>query len=160
MKTKENKIKKQMTMLLLIMLPLITGIYSCQKDKTLDLDITKLEWELKSITINSNKTDAPTGNFHKPDAYILKFESDNLFSLPTNTNSMWVKYEIPSKGQIIIYGTSGSQVTEAEHTEFNDSLRSTLEQTNTYTVEGKTLTFKGDNRDIKFKKNRKECDST
>lgn len=141
-----------MTTLLLIILPLMTGIFSCQKDKTLDLDITKLEWELKSITINSNKTDAPTGNFHKPDAYILKFESDSLFSLPTNTNSMWGKYEILSKGQIIIYGTSGSQVAEAGHTEFNNSFRSTLEQTNTYSVKGKTLTFKGNNSEIEFKK--------
>jgi len=55
MKTKEKSFRIQKSLLFLIFFPLMTGMSSCKKDQTLDIDITAYQWELKSININSRK---------------------------------------------------------------------------------------------------------
>jgi hypothetical protein len=150
MKTKENKIKKQMTTLLLIILPLMTGIFSCQKDKTFDLDITTTEWELKSVTVNANEHKRPNGNFHHPEAYVLIFENDTTFWLHLSSNSSGGKYTIPTKGIIEI--ETYSNLTEIAMTEFDELVLEVFIKMTSYKVKGRTLTFKGNNSEVEFKK--------
>ncbi|MDD2687929.1 MAG: META domain-containing protein [Bacteroidales bacterium] len=150
MKTQEKFFKKQMTALLLIIFPLITGISSCQKDKTLELDITKSKWELKSVIVNSNKHKKPNGNFHHPEAYILIFENDTTFWLHLSSNSSGGKYRIPTKGSITI--ETYSNLTEMGMTEFDELVLDVFIKMTSYTVEGNTLICKGSNSEVEFKK--------
>jgi len=150
MKSNEIHFTVQVAVLLLILFSLMTGVISCQKDLTLDVDITEYDWELKSVSINSSKDNTPNGNHHHPDAYILKFESDSVFALPTNTNSMYGYFIIPTQGEITIYGGYSTQVGEGNHTAFNNDLRSALTQITLYEVRGRTLVFMGGDAEIEF----------
>ena len=150
MKTKETIFKTQITLLLYIIFPLITGMSSCQKDKTLDINITEFEWELNSITDDGNKVKRPSGDFHRDDAYILRF-SDSTFVLNTTVNSAGGHYKIITKGEINIlsYGVMTMVCCE---TDFDEKMISVFKGMTSYTVKGKTLTFKGDNSEVEFKK--------
>ena len=97
MKNISRFIKGQMTVLLLMLFPLLTGLAGCQKDKTHELDITKFHWELNSITKNGEKHEKPNEDFHRSNAYILWFSSASTFMLNTSVNYAGGYYKIESK---------------------------------------------------------------
>jgi hypothetical protein len=78
-----KKIKKtyRLKILLLLLFPIMAGMSSCQKDKTLDLDISEFSWELKEVRTNSNtfKTEKRKNHFIE-EAFVLKFDTDSTFS--------------------------------------------------------------------------------
>lgn len=149
MKT-QNYISKQMTVILLTLFPLLTGMSSCKKDKTLELDITKSQWELILITQNGVEHKKPKEEFQNPDAYILSFESDSTFWLNFSVNTGYGKYGISSNGNIVI--DSYDNITRAAMSDFDKKLLSEFRIMTSYTVKGKTLTFKGNNSEVEFKK--------
>lgn len=150
MKTKETIFRTQMALLLFIIFPLITGMSSCQKDKTLDIDVTKFEWELISITQNDVEHKKPKEEFQNPDAYILRFESDSTFWLNFSINTGYGKYRISTNGNIVI--DTFDNITRAAMSDFDKKLLSEFRIVTSYTVKGKTLTFKGNNSEVEFKK--------
>lgn len=150
MRTNEYFFNGQITVLLIILFPLITVMSSCQKDKTLDLDITMLDWELKSIKQDGTIHNAALEDIYKPDSYILRFESETIFQLDFSINTGKGEYEIITNGEISII--SYTNITRAAMTDYDNILLSVLKQMTTYTVRGKTLTFKGNNSEVKFKK--------
>ena len=138
------------TLIILISLIGIAAFSSCKKDKTLDTDITDYEWELKSVTIDGNKDKRPNENFHHPKAYVLIFENDTMFWLHLSSNSSGGKYTIPTKGIVEI--DTYSNLTEIAMTDFDNKLMSVFNEMTAYTVKGKTLTFKGNNNEVEFRK--------
>jgi hypothetical protein len=150
MKTKEKKFRIQTSLLFLILFPLMTGMISCKIDQTLDINITKYQWELKLITINSKEYKKPSGDFHLSDAYILRFENDSILWLNLSTNQGYGVYQIPSKGNIAV--TSYSNTTEIAMTDFDYKLLSVFKLMTSYTVKGNTLTFKGNGSEVEFMK--------
>lgn len=150
MKTIEKRFKGQIVVSFLILFPLMTGMSSCQKDKTLDMDITKFDWELKSIRQDGRTHKATKEDSNKPDSYILRFESDSIFQLDFSINTGKGEFEINSKGNIIIM--SYTNTTRAAMTSFDDKLLSVFKKMTSYTVKGKTLIFDGNDSKVEFKK--------
>lgn len=150
MNKNENLISEHITVLLVILFPLLTVMSGCQKDKTPDFDITMFDWELKSIKQDGTTHKATKEDFHKPYSYILKFESDTVFLLDFAINTGKGEYVIITNGEISI--VSYTNITRAAMTDYDNILLSVLKQMTTYTVRGKTLTFKGNNSEVKFKK--------
>ncbi len=61
-------------------------LFSCEKpeDLTNQINITEFNWKVKSLTINSKKTNTPELNYFgneidNIDAYVLRFVEDTLF---------------------------------------------------------------------------------
>jgi hypothetical protein len=150
MKNISRFIKGQMTVILLMLFPLLTGMASCQKDKTHELDITKFQWELKLITQNDVEHKKPNEAFQNPDAYILRFESDSTFRLNFSINTGYGNYLISTNGNIAI--DSYDNITRAAMSDFDDKLLYVFRIMTSYTVKGKALTFKGNNSGVEFKK--------
>lgn len=144
-----NIFKTQMSLLLFIVFPLITGMCSCNKDLTDELDITTYKWELTFIKQEGKTHNIPEEDFHNPTAYVLWFENDSVFSLDFSINTGKGEYEIISKGTVNII--SFSNITEAAMTDFDDKLLSAFKKMTSYTVKGNTLTFKGYNSEVEFK---------
>ena len=142
MKTNGNRIINQMTTLLFIILPLMTGTISCQKDPQIDLDITKFQWELESITYDNDKDKKPNGEFNRGNAYILWFSSDTTFALNTSANYAGGKYQIVSKGKINIIDYFAYTMACCE-TKFDDKMITTFNKMTSYTQEGDHLIFSG-----------------
>jgi hypothetical protein len=151
MNKNENLISEHITVLLVILFPLITVMSSCQKDKTLDLDITESMWELKSITDDGNTQKKPSGDFQRRGAYILWFSSDSSFILNTSANLAGGKFKIILKGEIELISYQIMTLACCD-TDFDEAMIDVLKRMTTYTVRGKTLTFKGNNSEVKFEK--------
>jgi hypothetical protein len=145
-----NIFKTQMSLLLFIVFPLITGMCSCNKDLTYDIDITEFQWELQIIYNNEIKHEKPSGDFHRDNAYVLWFSSDSTFMLNTSANYAGGKYRIISKGsiEIINYGIMTLACCE---TDFDEKMIDVFKKMTSYTVKGNTLNFKGDNSEVEFK---------
>lgn len=150
MKNIERTLKKSLVFIFVI--GVCASVCSCSKDKILDSDLTKYQWELKSVKINSNLYNVPSGNFQLSEAYMLSFESDSILHIPTNVNTAYVKYRILKEGEIVIYGVSQTLVGEGKYTDFNNALRLAIENTSNFSIEGKSLVFKGNNTEMRFKK--------
>lgn len=149
MKTKEKFLKIQMSLLLFAFFSLMTGMSSCQKDKTSDLDITKSQWELMSITQDAKEHKKLEEEFQNPDAYVIRFESDSTFLLNFSINNGNGSYRIFTNGDITI--DSYDNITRAAVSDFDEKLLSVFRTVSSYTVKGKTLTFTGVNSEVKFK---------
>lgn len=150
MKTKETIFRTQKALLFFIIFPIVIGMSSCQKDKTLDIDITEFKWELRYIRENVFQRKKPDGNSQTTGSYIFRFESDTNFRLPFWMNDGGGNYLLPTKGSIEI--KTYSNWTEAAMTEFDELLLDRFIKMTSYTVKGNTLTFKGDNSEVVFRK--------
>lgn len=154
MKT-QNYISKQMTIILFIFFPLLAGMSSCKKDKTLEVDITKFEWVLQEINTWSETYKPEKKEYFRENAFVLNFDTDTTFSLNTSVNYAGGKYKMETKGKILIvaYGESSSVgVADTKEQELNQNLINVFKEVTEYKVVGKTLVFKGRKGEIEFKK--------
>lgn len=155
-----KKIKKtyrlKILLLFLLIIPIMGGMSSCKKDKTLDLDIAEFSWELKEVRTNSNtfKTVKRKNHFIE-DAFVLKFATDSIFSLNTSVNYAGGKCKIITKGNIKVYTYDESTkvgVANAKELELNQNLIEVFKEVTEYKVVGKKLVFKGVKGEVEFKK--------
>lgn len=144
-----------MTVILLTFFPLLTGMSSCKKDKTLDLDITKFEWVLQEVNTGNETFMPEKKEYFTENAFVLKFETDTSFSLNTSINYAGGKYKIETKGEILIaaYGESTSVgAVNTKEQELNQNLIDVFKEVTEYKVVGKILVFKGAKGEVEFKK--------
>lgn len=128
-----------------VLIPLL--ILSCGKRKTETLDITKYQWKLKSVTINS-KTIRPPENKSR---YVLVFVNDSTFNLNLSINSGWGGYKLPTKGNLIISGYSA--ITEVCcQNEFDKKLIASIKGITKYNVSGRTLILQKAGNKVEFKR--------
>lgn len=154
MKAQKDFIVRQLTLILLILFPLITVMTSCKKDKTLDIDITKFEWKLQEIRTGGKTLKPERKDYFRENPFILKFDSDTTFSLNTSVNFAKGKYQIESKGEILIftYGESTCVGTvDTKEQELNQNLLYVFKEVKKYIVVGETLLFKGTKGEVEFK---------
>ena len=144
-----------MSLLLFILFPLMTGMSSCKKDKTLDIDITKFSWTLKEVRTIDKTLKPEKKEYFREEAFILKFDTDTTFILNTSVNFAGGKYLITQKGKItiVVYGES-TQVgaVDINEKELNENLLTVFSYVDEYKVAGKTLTFKGEKGEVEFKR--------
>ncbi len=141
MKTK--KFKK--SILMVIILPLMA--FSCEEEKTNDIDITKWKWELRSVTSGNKNLSPQKNDYLRDDAYLLEFTSDSTFQLSTSVNFAMGSYHIIKNGDISI--SNYHEITEIATTddyerELNDSLINVFNKVTSYEVINNTLIFKGE----------------
>jgi len=90
----------QLTIVILLLLFLSSG---CKKSVD-NNDFLQKEWKVQSVAIENKRTKIPSENdFLREEAYILKFINDSCFTLNTNVNYAGGKYQIVSKGRIVIH---------------------------------------------------------
>lgn len=132
-------------------------LFSCEKpeDLTNQIDITEFNWKIKSLTINSKKTNPPELNYFgneidNIDAYVLRFVEDTLFRLDLSINQGEGEYYILTKGNINIndYGLSKMCC----DIEFDENLAIKLPTVTEYQILDNILIFRGENCEIKFEK--------
>ena len=146
---------KKLITLTLFLMSLITGMSSCKKDQTLDLDITKFTWKLKEVRTSGNTFKAEEKEYFRETAFVLIFNTDSIFSLNTSVNFAGGKYEIATKGEIKIYSYRESTkvgTLDTKDLELNTNLLIVFKGVTEYEVIGETLIFKGDKGEVEFKK--------
>lgn len=137
------KTKSSVIMLLLISLPIFWG-NSCEKETKEEINITKSNWKLKSITIDKNLS-------IPPNEYSLKFTNDSIFEMKLSVNAAGGKYHLESNEKIIIY--SYSPLTEiCCESDFDNKIVKSFKNITLYSIDGDELVFKGMNEVFVFVK--------
>ncbi len=114
-------------------------------------------WKVESIVIGNERKSVPSDNIFREDAYVLTFENDSIFYLPTSVNAAGGKYKIVSDdGNIIINEyhewTKVGTILEDQQ-KFNDQLLSVFNGVMSYSYTGNKLILKGEqNKEIVFVK--------
>jgi len=129
---------------------------SCEKEnKQTGMDFLQNEWKVQSV----NKHLDPQDYYHREDAYILKFFNDSIFDLNTSINYAEGKYQIVSKGHIVINNYSERSLVYGAPTrqrKFDEQLLSAFNGVMTYSYTKNKLIFRGDkNKEIVFVKQSK-----
>lgn len=133
----------------------LISLSSCKKDTTSDTDITAFSWKLISVSSNAGAFEPENRDYHREDAFILSFENDSMFTLNTSVNHAGGKYFIPEKGEInvvIYHEFTEVYPTDADEISLNENLITVFGEVSSYTIKGRTLTFKGAKGEVVFKK--------
>ncbi|MBI4649061.1 MAG: hypothetical protein HY738_21345 [Bacteroidia bacterium] len=152
MNTIKRILQKQIALSLIITL---IALVSCRKDLTDTINITEFKWMLKSINIDNEILKPENKDYLRDDAYNLIFESDTNFIFNTSVNIAGGTFNITEKGKISIFlyeeftevGTNDN-----EEKKLNENLILIFSTVTNYKVLGNTLSFKGENSEVKLKK--------
>ena len=91
------KTYKLVTLIFLLLL----FMSSCKKPVE-NKDFLQSEWKIQSILNENERLSVPSDNKFNKHAYVLKFDKDSSFYLPTSVNDAGGKYQILSEECILI----------------------------------------------------------
>jgi heat shock protein HslJ len=128
-------------------------ILGCRKDNTESTNITNNDWEIKSITLNSDKDRVPkknsVGNKYQETSFKLDFENDTTLNFYLSINQYRSSFSIPIPGQINIGESGGTKA--CCNTDFDTKLLTILQTVDSYEILGKKLILKGTSGEIELK---------
>ena len=123
--------------------------------KEKEINITKRAWKLRSVT-SGNKTLCPQkSDYIQDNAYLLEFNSDSTFWLPTSVNMAGGDYEIIENGIISIldyHEVTEVATNDSYERKLNSNLISVFNKVTNYEVISDTLHFKGKDCEVIFNK--------
>ncbi|MBN2892442.1 MAG: META domain-containing protein [Bacteroidales bacterium] len=142
---------------IIILFTISVFLFSCEKpeDLTNQIDITEFNWKVKSLTINTKKTNTPERNYFDNEiddieAYKLQFNSDTTLRIDMSINQISGSYIITSQGKIEISDIVVTFI--CCDTEFDEDLAIKLPTVTEYQVLDNNLILKGENCEIELEK--------
>ncbi len=145
----------KLNQLTLLLFSLLFSLSSCEKAIENE-DFLQTEWKMQSIVFENERQKAPSEHIEK-NAYVLKFENDSCFYLPTSVNEARGKYQFVSDRNIIIneyreWTKKGSLY----HDNFDDQLLFVFNRVTSYSHTKNKLIFRGEqNIEVVFVKHDK-----
>lgn len=134
----------------LIFCSLTLSLVSCKKDVTNTVDITQLDWKVKTITIDDQIYRCPndTRGFN---AYVLIFVDGSSFYLNTSVNYGAGSFDFtPNSSLISVSYTETSEV--GGQNDFDNKLLDIMSSVTSFQVLGNSLILQGDKGEVKFRK--------
>ena len=130
----------------ILFIVLVALFNSCENET--GMDFLQNEWKVQYVTNESKRFKTPSGTLRE-EAYILKFINDTCFDLATRVNYAHGKYQIVSKGNIIISdyheGTEVYNLLEHQRN-FDEQLVSVFNGTMSYSYSKNKLIFRGEQK--------------
>lgn len=139
----------------ILILALVSVLFACTKPSA-DENPLNSEWKLQSIENESGKTNVP--NSVAADAYILHFDGDTAFMLPTSANQAGGKCSINTKEKSIFIHTyqEWTEVYQGDETlqTIDNALLVGLKSASSYSCSANKLTISGKGKSFVFGRKR------
>ncbi|MBR4620634.1 MAG: META domain-containing protein [Salinivirgaceae bacterium] len=147
------------TFKLAVLFPLLLLLLNnCEKSSANNDGILQNEWRVQSIQMEKDFIKVPSDNNLGKNAYVLRFDDNTTFYMPTSVNEAGGKYQILSEGCIIVsdYHEFTEKSNTIENQEYFDrQLLSVFNGELSYSCTRNNLIFKSkQNAEVVFVKNR------